>query len=244
VFSAIWGGANSAALLVSHEGDGAAPGSGLGTTPLFTESVTGVRAVWARDIDLNSHDFDGDPNTIRELDGIEVWGADGLAGADSNRYSLFDDGATGISVYTASGAALISQATIATSLGIVGDDILSVDLDGLMTQDDGDNTFETGERIIFSIRPITLDAPIAVGPFTGQQAFDGGEIFQWQAGDDFASFLIHGGHVWDTDFVVTDAFGVLGENIDGIEAIAFIPEPAALGVFGLLGMAMAMRRRR
>ncbi|WP_013325336.1 hypothetical protein [Gloeothece verrucosa] len=62
---------NQAALLFSTTGDGVAP--------ILSESITGVGAVWATAAQI-------DANGVNDLDGLEVWGPEGVP--DANRYSL------------------------------------------------------------------------------------------------------------------------------------------------------------
>ncbi|MBC7784202.1 MAG: hypothetical protein H7144_10210 [Burkholderiales bacterium] len=213
---------NLVPLLVSHTGDGAG-----GTTPIYYEKAAGPVGAWATDVEVNGHDG------VEELDGLEVWGPNGISNAvtdgDTDRYSILGDpsrSGTKYSVYAPGDTPLIASAAIAAAIGLSPGLAPQLDLDALMMFDDGDLTFgEAGEAILFSIRP--------VGPF------DGGEIWMWNPfASTSASFLIHGGHTWDTAFSVSGAFGT-GENIDGLEAI---PEPTALS-FLAIG-ALALRRRR
>lgn len=115
---------------------------------------------------------------------------------------------------------------LAAAIGLPTNLLSDFDLDGLMT---------SGEEILFSIAPIA-------------GVFDGGEIWTWnKAVGGAASFLDHGGHLWDTDFEVMLTFGTASENVDALEAVdgicppnvpCQVPEPnsawglLALGVFG------------
>lgn len=213
------------------------PTSGAGPT-------TG--GIWAKgsDIDIDADadvalDGAGSPVTnVMDVDGLEVWGPD--LSDDANRYSLeFDpviDAALGgrVAVFdydplagTSSTAFSVSELAIAigdlyglspTDLGLLEDEM---DLDAMMTR---------GEKIMWSIDPLTLSP---AGPGI---AFDGGEIFVWDRTiGGAASFLVHGGHTWDTTFDIMGTFGTATENINALEAVAaIVPEPESL-ILLLLG---------
>jgi hypothetical protein len=147
---------------------------------------------------------------------------------------LGDPGGTAIWAYnpsTTTSSAYISDADIAAAIGrpdLAG----SIDVDGLMTYDGFGtwNSWDTGDSLLFSIRPV--------------DTFDGGEIWVWTKGT-AATFLSHGGHLWDTAFNVSGTFGGL-ENVDALEAVAGVPEPnlvALLAVGGALMLAERWRRR-
>jgi hypothetical protein len=228
---------NTAALLISQTGDVVSSA----VIPIKSESISGTPATWATwaEVDAEGAAFGtGGPPMPGEFEGLEVWGADGAAGADTSRVSFGADAVTGTSVFHWTGAAVvpyISQATIVgilTGLGYDGTDPTEVDVDALMTFDDGDGVLEPGDFFMFSVRPT----------FTGTVDFDGGEIIWGSLGSGFG-YLFHGGHLWDTAFDVAGTFGGL-ENVDGLEAVA-TPEPSAmaLAVCGCMGL-LAFRRRR
>jgi len=139
-----------------------------------------------------------------------------------------------------------------------------IDLVAMMNGDDFVFAAAPGtlDHLIFSIVPI-LNA--AEGGFL----FDGGEIFvahrtgaagTFGAAGDFAHFLLHGGHLWNTEFDVMGTYNTATENINALEAANVIsedgdddgggetdiPEPATWGiaVLGLAGIGMARRWRR
>ncbi len=213
--------ANGSALLFSNTGDM------TGTLPLLTESAAGTIAPWATDSEINGHDG-VPPDSIVELDGIEVWGPD--AAPDTDKISFFGD-TSGDSVLNADLSPYIAQSTIAGSIGLALDD--EVDLDALMVSDVNGltTTFDVGDSILFSIRPFG--------------AFDGGEIWILTAGAGPATFLLHGGHLWDTAFDVSTALGGgVSENIDGLEAIS-VPEPSTiLFLTAAAGYVVLLRVRR
>ena len=82
----------------------------------------------------------------------------------------------------------------------------------------------SGLDIIFSIAPIDI--------------YDGGEIWVWDGlTHGGATFLSHGGHLWNTAFPVMATFGTASENVNALEAVA-VPEPAILALLipGLAGL--------
>ncbi len=216
------GAANRVPLLVSHTGDAG------GAAPIFYEQAAGPKGVWATKPEINGHD------TIEELDGLEVWGPQGKAGSDSDRYSISGDPfrlGGKWSVYAGPGdLPYIDSATLAAAIGLPTPFWSSFDLDALMLFDDGDLLFGNtpGDNIMFSIRPL--------GPF------DGGEVWEWNPMLDgpAAPFLFHGGHLWDTAYPIATTFGVANENIDALEVL---PEPTSLAFVSLIGMGLLRRRR-
>ena len=75
--------------------------------------------------------------------------------------------------------------------------------------------------------------------------FDGGEIFVWDTvPGSVATFLMHGGHVWDTAFGVMATYNTPSENINALESISTIPEPGAMGLVSIAIVAAATRRIR
>ncbi|MGI9427995.1 MAG: PEP-CTERM sorting domain-containing protein [Bythopirellula sp.] len=91
-------------------------------------------------------------------------------------------------------------------------------------------------RMVFSIDPVTLTLPDG-SVFT---LFDGGEIFVWDTvPGSTATFLNHGGHTWDTAFNLMATYNTPSENLNALEAVSTIPEPATmmLGSLALLAIA-------
>jgi len=195
--------ANLAVLLVTFHSD-----------PVIRyETTLGGRGIWATTAQINSA-----AGAIDEIDGLEVWGPEGVN--DTDRFSELGDPTGCAVIISAPFGCLLSNLTLAA---IIGDPNGRHDLDGLMV---------SGETILFSIRP--------TGPF------DGGEIWVFSLGTAAATFLNHGGHLWDTAFDVNAAFGH-GENVIGLEAVRFIiPEPRTIGMMalGLALVAFARYRRR
>lgn len=202
----------------------------------------------------------------RDVDGLEVWGPEpGLTG-DTDKYSLELDFLSGTSVWSGVGTPYIAHAMIVSAveslLGpIPGPALLpfddqegrnAINIDALMVLDrvgeedsfDRDPTgAPLGDEIIFSIRQI-VDASDPSGYYaTGSELM----VLNPVTG---ASFLTHGGHDWDKKYALgslgvvgpNDAFGVI--DINGIESVAGVPEPAAAAMLasGLFAM-VAMRRR-
>ena len=79
---------------------------------------------------------------------------------------------------------------------------------------------------------------------------DGGEIFVGSrlGGPGTAvsagGFLSHGGHLWDTAFPVMAHFGLLSENVNALEAVSTIPEPASLVLASLALLNLIALRRK
>lgn len=157
-------------------------------------------------------------NGVNDLDALEVWGSDGSP--DGDMFSLFGD-AGGVAVWNFNGGSPIPYVTtgeIAAAIGMAG---AHVDVDALMV---------SGETMIFSIR--------AVG------GYDGGELFVYTLGGGAgsATFLNHGGHLWDTAFDVGGTFGCPTDEIDAIEAVNVVPEPASMAALAI-GIGAMLRRR-
>lgn len=212
---------NSAALLISVTGDSP-------QNSVWYEDIFGGTGVWATKAQIDA------VFGVQDLDGLEVWGPDALD--DSDRFSILGDPGQW-SVYTFSPmiggfSGYISKLTIANAIGHPELEP-ALDLDALMTLDDGDDYFEPDDFILFSIRPI--------GPF------DGGEVWVLNGGGAPATFLSHGGHLWDTAFDVKGTFGVQNENVDALEAVA-TPEPATLTLLAIslaaFGLTRSAQRRR
>jgi len=209
---------NMAPLVISVTGD-----SGLNS--IWYEDQVGITGVWATKAQINAVG-------VTDLDGLEMWGPlpDGPGNDDSDRVSLFGDLA-GVSVYHYNPGLntltpYITRLQIATAISAPGLEN-QIDLDALMTYDDGDDYFGGTDSIMFSIRP--------AGPF------DGGEVWVWDAANPVAGFLNHGGHQWNTAFNVMGAFGVANENVDALEGV---PEPGSCALLGAgLALLLGCRHR-
>ena len=232
---------------------------------MFSEDTFGAGAVWATPSTINSGAAPRDVDGI-ELWGPDS--TDAISGDDAFNYSLesrpplgpggIDPG--GVSVWHVPGSVpgslgatafpLISVPELAGAiLGLAPDgttvDLLveELDLDGMMLDiqeysppdhASGASAVRIG-RIHFTIDPI-------VNPTDGSVVFDGGEIFTW----DFsslgptpgASFLSHGGHLWDTAFPVMATFGTASENVNGIESVSAIPEPSSILCIGVVALGL------
>ena len=89
-------------------------------------------------------------------------------------------------------------------------------------------------RMVFSIDPIAWTMPDG----TQLTLFDGGEVFVWDTvPGNPATFLSHGGHVWDTAFNVMATYNTPSENVNALEAVSTVPEPGTL-LLGALSMMM------
>lgn len=195
-------------------------------TPGFASSnIWGTPPVAATDISTQS------------VDALEVWGGNGLVGADANRFSLVNDAQIGWSVFgydRTNGAVIpwITTVQIANAIDLDLNYLGQLDVDALMVGD-----FD--KYLLFSIAPI-VDA-------AGKTVFDGGEIWTWKLADPKAKYLDHGNHLWDTDFDVALTYGLTSENVTVLEAVdvSAVPEPQtwALLLAGIAGLASRSRRR-
>lgn len=209
-------------------------------------SATG--GVWATgaqvDIDANNDvaiTADGSQiGNLMDVDGLEVWGLDGPGADDADYYSLIGDPVTDssgdrVSVFSYSADTHLSTAAFyvqeladaVAALTLIDIDVLlpDFDLDAMMVK-------MSTESILFSLFPVAT--------------LDGGEIFTWSRGDPTASYLRHGGHLWDTDFDVMATYDTSYENIDALEAVS-VPLPGTLPLLFLSGVAFLWqtgRRRR
>lgn len=240
--------ADASALLFSVGG----AGYGLPLTPLnstvFVEPIAaaggaGAAGVWAPPAVIDR------VRPPEELDALEVWGEQGVD--DALRYSLYGDPfwaptptapAKKVAVWSYTGTGDTPH-TFTSDLATAMD--LQFGFGGagpvyshLVETMDVDAIMVFGSEVLFSIAPIDVPGPTG-GPLF---SFDGGEIFVYTPGG-ATSFLVHGGHIWDTAFPVATTFGLPLENIDALEAVSFVPEPgsAALLALGALGL---IRRRK
>lgn len=233
-----------------------------------------TQGLWAPQPAINGMPFPDD------VDGVEVWGPEpGLTG-DADKYSLEVDafsatagGPPATSVWNLSGTPYVPHSLIVGAVtALLGpmpggavlpypdfiDGQAAINLDALMVQDvigdvdsfDRSPDGSPGDQLIFSIRQI----PDPTDP-DGYYA-TGSEIFVLDAslGAVGASFLRHGGHLWDHTHALTDlvispnqldgAYGVL--DINAIEAVGelVVPEPTAAVLMATALAASFGRRRR
>lgn len=230
----------------------------------FAFTPASSQGVWATQPEINAMPLPHD------VDGVEVWGPEPGFTGDTDKYSMDLDFFSGTSVWNASGTPYISQAAIAAAVtSLLGpvtgvlpypnyiDGTDAINLDALMVQDSirgtGDDTFDRdptgapGDKIIFSIRQI-IDPSDPTGYYA-----TGSELFVLDASTG-ASFLTHGGHLWDKAYALSDLSlptslvnGHAVIDINAIEAISamVIPEPssAILLLTACMGLTLTRRRR-
>lgn len=230
-----------------------------------------TQGLWASQASINGMPFP------RDIDGVEVWGPEPAFTADANKYSLDVDAFSGFgglpatSIWNAPvGSPYVSHAAIVSAveslLGIVPPGAVltdptgntldgrdTINLDALMVRDSvgSSDEFErdpTGgsdhDRIIFSIEqianPLDPDGYYATGS----------ELFVLD-GATMASFLRHGGHMWDHGYAL-GAFGLASPDqrgvldINAIEAVSefVVPEPISSMLMGLGLAALGIIRRK
>jgi hypothetical protein len=217
---------------------------------IYYENTDGSGGVWATPGQINSTPVGttGAPAPLSDVDGLEIWG-----GTDTSHYSLTGDAINGLtSVYSTTGGSsattYIDQPTINSALqGLLnmgGGHIpdlhgLHIDVDAMMLSDQfgTQETFDHGDRILFSVAPLE-DSLMAT-------IFDGGEIFELIGGSSSATYLSHGGHLWDTAFDVAGTFGLMSENINALEAASVaIPEPSTYILLGMTMCCVAYQRNK
>lgn len=220
--------ADRVSLLLSFEGVGDIHFQ----QPTHRGSGTGVWADASNNISMT--------NTPGDVDGLEIWGPEDDPNAfDANMFSIADDDADGrlTSIFkynadTGESSEYISAALLASIL--INDNGApanltpeQINLDGMLVWDyDADDTFGEGDSIIFTIEAV--------------ETFDGGEIWVYNYGEDYAEFLQHGGITWNTNNEVGNLFGVGTEEINALEAL---PEPGMLGLMGLILIPLLYHRR-
>ena len=284
---------NKATLLFSTTSDLFAVPGPLGPgAHVHYEDPTGAHAPWAL-IEAPPAGAGPGPGVnhhlVRDLDALEVWGpeppshaigavspvVEGYVGAfntaDSNRFSLDVDSATGTSMWnydiaTTAVSPYIPHAAIVDAvenlfLGVGLDFVMQtrdqIDLDAAMARDISDpGRWSAGDQLLFSIDPIlTPLVPGATAPVPAGFSIDGGEVMQLVktgplATDFTISFLSHGGHLWDTAFDVRAKFGYAFEDVDALEAVGTLtgddiptPEPTSM-ILLVVGVAAASAWRR
>ena len=164
---------NKTALLYSLR-DNANSGSGRdvadpkagGPAPIYVETTTGARSIWATAAQVSQHG-------VQNLDGLEVFGPEGQD--DAFAFSVRGDWVTGCLVWDFGAKnCLITDALVASMIPGLPEN--TIDIDALMLN---------GQFIMFSLWPI------AGTPIVG----DGVYVMNWASGADLG-FLNHGGHLW------------------------------------------------
>lgn len=202
----------------------------------------------------------------RDVDGLELWGPEPAETGDTDKYSLDLDFLSGVSIWNGTGGAYLSHAEIVGAveslLGTIPGSAMvpfddqegenAINVDALMVRDvNEEDVFDrdpTGggndDAVIFSIRQI-IDSSDPSGYYA-----TGSELFILEPSG--VSFLDHGGHLWDKGYALAslglgspsspNGYGVI--DINAIESIAGVPEPAgaALLAMGMTAI-VAMRRR-
>ncbi len=235
----------------------------------FEEAGATVGGVWAAPAVINAGVM------LRDIDAIELWGPIDAGSDDAFNYSLETLGSLlgipdpgGTAVWHVPGSTpgalgpvavtLITDAEIAAAIAPLFPNFdvsdQQINLDGMMlsnvqvTLDDNNRVVDRRAEITFTLDPIVITHDDG----TTTTILDGGEIFTWRFDSTVApgpaAFLRHGGHIWDTAFGVMATYGTASENVNGLEGVSNIPEPAsiALFAFGLVGLTCAglSRRRR
>ncbi len=218
----------------------------------------GESAIPAGDANIYSVDRDPDPMT-----GIDT----PMGKVSAYQFIGPPGGGAGMSSPYLMHSAVVKAVELVTGVTIAEDaDRYEIEVDALMVKDNngGDNAADIpsamlmfgdiGDEIIFSTDPFSLSA--AASSLT----FDGGELIHLKVVDDggggpmlMASYLSHGGHVWDTAHDVALRIGEpmrLGiEDIDAIEAVGVmqadvvIPEPSVYALLAGMVTVSLVRRR-
>ncbi|QDU86702.1 hypothetical protein Pla175_00520 [Pirellulimonas nuda] len=146
-----------------------------------------------------------------------------------------------------------------------------IDVDATMAYDIGGDPaipgafpgYNVGDELLFSIDPLVtprlIDPSGAPAPYVGPP-IHGGEIIHLAkiaAGVGpatvSASFLFHGGHLWDSIFNPALAFGYDSPDVDALESVGTltgtfeiptIPEPSSLLLCAFVAPLLALRRSR
>jgi len=224
LFDDLWNGVGIMTVSFRNE---AATGTGSYRRGVYYEKESGECLTFWVHKDLNNPNEDGGTDFIEEVDALQSYGPPAFSHtayfslegdpirATRELYSntsIFQSstcGASGCGTNTSTQATFVERGEIWTKLfdlGFSGTDG-EVDLDALMIDEaePADLEWDTGDRIIFSIR--------AAGNFHG------GEIIKYEHGQS-ASFLSHGGHAWDTEFDPTAHCSYAGsKDVDGLEMI-------------------------